>query len=274
MLAGVVLGLPASMAVWGFWIEPATLVTRQIRLDVPGWKGTELRIAALSDLHIGSTGVGVDKLKTIVERVNAQNPDIVLIMGDYVIGGPGGESRKPPGFVDPEVTAEELKKLRAPLGVFSVLGNHDWWFNGERVTQAIKGAGITVLENQAIKIADPSHPFWLGGIADLWTRAPDLDATLGQVTDADPVLLFTHNPDIFPDVPPRVSLTVAGHTHGAQVNFPLYGRAVRTSPNGYVAGHIVERGRHLFVTTGIGTSILGVRFRVPPEIVILTVSGI
>ena len=110
------------------------------------------------------------------------------------------------------------------------------------------------------------------GIADLWTRKPDVESALHQVESNDPVLLITHNPDIFPDVPRRVSLTLAGHTHGGQVNLPVAGRLVVPSKYGqrYAIGHIVEDGRHLFVGGGVGTSILPVRFRVPPEVVIIT----
>lgn len=243
------------------------LVVRHPRMELPGWK-SELRIAVLSDLHIGSPHVGLDKLRTIVERTNAENPELVVLLGDFVVGGPGG--RRAANFVEPKKTADELKKLRAPLGVFAVLGNHDWWYDGERVGKALMDAGIPVLENRAIHVG----PIWLGGIADFWTREPDVAGTLAQVTGDDPVVLITHNPDVFPDVPARVSLLLAAHTHGGQVNLPIIGRVITTSRLGYVAGEYVEQGRHLFVTTGIGTSILPVRFGVPPEIVILTVSGV
>ncbi len=86
------------------------------------------------------------------------------------------------------------------------------------------------------------------------------------------MILLTHNPDAFPSVPDRVSLTLAGHTHGGQVNFPIVGRLQVPSRFGerYAAGHVLENGRELFVTTGLGMSILPVRFRVPPTIDVLT----
>lgn len=251
------------MAAWAFGIEPGLLVVRHPRMELAGWP-SEMRIAVLSDLHIGSPHVGLDKLRLIVEKTNAENPELVVLLGDFVVGGPGG--RHDANFVEPERTAEELKKLHAPLGVFAVLGNHDWWYDGERVGKALTDAGIPVLENKAVHVGH----LWLGGIADLWTREPDVAGTLRQVTTDDPVVLITHNPDIFPEVPARVSLLLAAHTHGGQVNLPIVGRVVTTSKLGYVAGEYVERGRHLFVTTGIGTSIMPVRFGVPPEIVILT----
>jgi predicted MPP superfamily phosphohydrolase len=242
------------------------LVVRHPRIELPGWK-SELRMAVLSDLHIGSPHVGLDKLRLIVEKTNAENPGIVVLLGDFVTGGPNGMHVK--GFVEPEHIAQELKLLRAPLGVYAVLGNHDWWYDGERVGRALTEVGIPVLENRAVHVG---NAFWLGGIADLWTRAPDIAGTLRQVTTDEPVVLIAHNPDIFPDVPARVSLTLAAHTHGGQVQLPIVGALITTSRLGYYAGEFVERGRHLFVTTGIGTSIVPVRLGVPPEIVILTLA--
>jgi hypothetical protein len=93
------------------------------------------------------------------------------------------------------------------------------------------------------------------------------------VSDDAPVLAFTHNPDVFPHVPARVALTIAGHTHGGQVVLPLLGRPLVPSAYGqrYAIGHVEEDGRHLFVSSGLGTSIFPVRFGVPPEISIVVV---
>ena len=95
-----------------------------------------------------------------------------------------------------------------------------------------------------------------------------LSAALAAVPDEAPVLVFTHNPDLFPEIPERVSLTIAGHTHGGQVYLPGIGRPIVPSRYGerFAIGHVVERGRHLFVSSGLGTSILPVRFLVPPEV--------
>jgi len=269
IVAIALLVAPLLVALWAFEIEPGMLVVRHLRMELPGWK-SDLRIAVIGDLHIGSPHVGLDKLRVIVEKTNAENPALIVLLGDFVTGGPNG--RRAGGFVEPEPIAAELKKLHAPLGVYAVLGNHDWWYNGERVGKALTDVGIPVLENKAVHVGS----IWLGGIADQWTRDPDVAGTLGQMTDhvdnSDPVLLITHNPDIFPEVPARVSLTLAAHTHGGQVKLPIVGTLITTSKLGYVAGEYVVQGRHLFVTTGIGTSILPVRFGVPPEIVILTLA--
>ncbi len=265
IVAIALLVAPVLMAAWAFGIEPGMLVVRHLRMELPGWN-SDLRIAVLSDLHIGSPHVGLDKLRKIVERTNAESPALIVVLGDFVTGGPNG--RRSGGFVEPELIAQELKKLRAPLGVYAVLGNHDWWYDGERVGKALTDAGIPVLENRAVHVGH----IWLGGIADYWTREPAVAGTLRQVKSDDPVVLITHNPDIFPEVPSRVSVTLAAHTHGGQVKLPIIGTLITTSKLGYNAGEYVEQGRHLFVTTGIGTSILPVRFGVPPEIVILTLT--
>ena len=94
---------------------------------------------------------------------------------------------------------------------------------------------------------------------------------IGAVLSGEPVLLLTHNPDVFPMVPDRVALTIAGHTHGGQVRLPWIGAPIVPSRFGqrFAAGHVVEGNRHLFVATGVGTSIIPVRFRVPPAVTIL-----
>jgi uncharacterized protein len=257
------------LGVWGFYIEPSSLTTHRVILNIPHWPAElgGLKVAVLTDLHVGAPYIDIEKIKLVVACTNAEHPDLVLILGDYVIHDILGGK-----FMEPEPIAEALKELRAPLGVVSVLGNHDWWFDSARVTRALKEAGIVVLENQAYRIQFNGKPFWIGGLADLMTRTPDIAGTLRQVDDDDPVLLIAHNPDSFPQVPTRVSLTIAGHTHGGQVNLPLLGRPVVPSYYGrrYAAGHVVEGKRHLFVSTGIGTSIIPVRFRVPPSIDILT----
>lgn len=226
-----------------------------------------VRVGVLTDLHVGSPHHGLDRLREIVSAMNAESPDIVLVLGDLVIHGViGGE------FVAPEPIAEALSSLRARHGVYAVLGNHDWWLDAARVAAALEAAGIEVLEDEAVAVELGGAPLWLAGVSDLWEGAHDIDAALASVPPGEPVIVFTHNPDIFPAVPAHVTLTVAGHTHGGQVALPLVGRPIVPSRYGqrYAAGHVVEDGRHLFVSTGTGTSILPVRFRVPPEIVVMT----
>ena len=265
----------ACLAAWTFWLEPASTVVRRVGLAVPGWRGEHrgLKVALLTDLHVGAPHMSLGRLRDVVGRVNGESPDLVVITGDFVIGGKDHEGGVLGGtFVEPEPIAEELKSLTAPLGVYAVLGNHDWWYDGERVARALRGAGLSVLENEAVRIERGGRAFWLAGVADMWTRTPDVEGALRRAGADDPVILFTHNPDIFPEVPARVSLTLAGHTHGGQVNLPIVGRLVVPSTFGqrYAFGHVVEGARHLYVSGGVGTSIIPARFRVPPEAVVIT----
>jgi uncharacterized protein len=261
LLLGILLG------VWAFFVEPATLRVREYRLAIPNWPAgrSGTRIALLSDLHVGSPHIDLDKLDEVVRRTNAARPDLVLILGDLVIQDVIGGR-----FVPPERIAPALGRLRAPLGVYAVLGNHDRWLDTTRVLRALASAGIPALEDRAVEITGGGPPFWLVGIRDYW-GPHDVRGALAQVTDGEPVLAFTHNPDVFPSIPSRVSLTLAGHTHGGQVSLPWIGRPIVPSFYGqrYAIGSIVEGGRHLFVTSGVGTSILPVRFLVPPEISIV-----
>lgn len=262
----------AALLAWAVVVEPGRLVVRETRLVSPRWPGDRppLRIAVLTDLHVGSFRNGLDRLDEVVARTNAQRPDLIVLLGDLVIHGVMLGR-----FVDPETSAARLAGLDAPFGVVAVLGNHDWWLGGERVRDALEGAGIRVLENDATPIADGPRRFWVAGLADLWTRPVSIPRALARVPAEEPVLLLTHSPDVFPDVPPRVALTLAGHTHGGQVALPVLGRLVVPSRYGqrYAQGLVVEDGRLLFVSTGIGTSLLPVRFRVPPEISVVTLSA-
>jgi predicted MPP superfamily phosphohydrolase len=258
------------LGAWAFWWEPRRLVVRDRSVSLPCWRGDALRVAVVSDLHIGSPYVDVEKLERMVTEINAAQPHVVVLLGDFVIQDvAGGE------FVSPEVIASRLRRLRAPLGVYAVLGNHDWWLDAPRVVKALRSAGIGVLEDAAVRLQAGSHAFWLVGISDFTEGPHDVTRALAAVTDDAPAIAITHNPDVFPAVPPRVCLTLAGHTHGGQVALPVIGRPIVPSLYGerYAIGHVHEHGRSLFVTAGVGTSIIPVRFRVPPEVVILRIQG-
>jgi uncharacterized protein len=268
----VLLFLVCGLALLGldaFWLEPKRLVVNEHTLELPHWPAplSGTRVALLSDLHVGSPHWHLPELEQLVERTNQARPDLVLLAGDYLINGVRFGH-----WIDPESIAHVLGKLEAPLGVVAVLGNHDWWNDGHRVRRALSGNGITVLENEAQAIERGAERFYVVGLADALTRPVRLEAALASVPEHAPLLVLTHEPDIFAEMPERTALTLAGHTHGGQVRLPLLGRLVVPSRYGqrYAAGHVVEGGRHLFVTSGVGTSIFPVRFGVPPEIALLT----
>jgi predicted MPP superfamily phosphohydrolase len=273
---GCALGVTAlvglALLAWAVLVEPGRLVVRETRVASAAWPAGRppLRIAALSDLHVGSLRNGLDRLDEIVSRTNAQRPDVIVLLGDFIHHG---ESKAP--SVPPEAIAPRLGRLRARLGVVSVLGNHDWWLDGARVRAALEAAGIRVLDDEAVALGGAPDRIWIAGVGDLWTRRADVGAALAPVPAGEPVVLLTHNPDVFPRVPARVALTLAGHTHGGQVALPLIGRPIVPSRYGqrYACGLVVEDGRALYVSPGIGTSIIPVRFRVPPEISIVELRG-
>jgi predicted MPP superfamily phosphohydrolase len=257
-----------SLGAWAFWLEPRRLVVHEETLDVPHWPDElrGFRLALLSDLHVGSPYWGLSSLERLVEQVNRERPEMVLLAGDYMTNGVKfGEQ------VAPESIAATLAKLEAPLGVVAVLGNHDWWSGGRRVRRAFESAGIVVLENGSYAVQRGDQRFFVVGLADELTRRVRLDKALEGVAEGAPFLVLAHEPDVFVRVPDSASLTLAGHTHGGQVRLPLLGRPVIPSRYGqrFAAGHVVEDGRHLFVTTGVGTSVFPVRFGVPPEVAIL-----
>lgn len=260
-----------SLAVWAFFIEPNRLVVHEERVQIEKWPAelSGLRIALIGDVHTGAWFIDDRKLQRIVELTNQHQPDLIVLLGDYMVSNNWHGHR-----VEPEVTAAGLKNLKAPLGVYAVLGNHDWWYNGEKVRNAFEQQGIRVLENDVAEIKWRDRSFWLAGLSDLWTQPQHISETIAKAPAGATVVALTHNPDIFPRLPSSVPLLLAAHTHGGQVTFPLIGAAVVPSDFGqkYTAGHVYENGHHLFVTTGIGTSIMPVRFRVPPEIAVLTIT--
>jgi predicted MPP superfamily phosphohydrolase len=261
--------LACFLAGWAFWWEPASLSTERHDLSLPNWPSacSGLRVAVLADLHTGSPYNGLDKLEQIVSLTNAAEPDVVLLAGDFVIHGVlGGE------FVEPRALAAVLAGLDAPGGVYAVMGNHDIRYGAGKVTAALQAVAIDVLENRSLSVESDSCEFRVAGVSDFKRGPYDVDKALSGIVANSPVIVFTHNPDLFPLVPDWVALTVAGHTHGGQVYFPGLGRPVMPSDYGsrYALGHIQEQGRHLFVNTGTGTSILPARFFVPPVVSVLT----
>jgi predicted MPP superfamily phosphohydrolase len=248
-------------------------VTRY-KLTPRNWPaGQRLSVTVIADLHAGGPNMGVQRIRDIVETANALRSDIVLLLGDFV-----ATHRFVTEPVPTAVWSAELTRLKAPLGLHAILGNHDWWFHQAEIRLALARAQIPVMENDAVLIGEPGARFWLAGLGDQlaiplghgrFQGKDDLPATMAKITTDDPVVLMVHEPDIFTKVPDRVSVTLAGHTHGGQVRLPLVWPAFVPSSYGarFAYGHIVEGGRDLIVSGGLGTSVVPLRVGVPPEIV-------
>ena len=209
-----------------------------------------LSITVIADLHAGGPNMGIERVRQVVDAGIALGSDLVVILGDYFATHRFVTERVPH-----DAWAAELARLKAPLGVYAILGNHDWWYDIAGVRRALQAVRIPVLENDAVLLGEPGAKFWLAGLGDqlaYWIGpnqfegVDDLPGTLARVRSDDPVILLAHEPDIFPAVPSRVALTLAGHTHGGQIRLPFMPPVWAPSAYGarFAYGHIVEQGRH------------------------------
>jgi len=293
--AAVGLGLTSfAFSGYALGVEPWAHRITRYRPRPPAWpQDLHLRIALVADIHACEPWMDIERVERIVADTNALAPDLILLLGDYM-----AHHR----FVRRPIPASEwaraLASLKAPLGVHAILGNHDWWDDPEaamrgrgpvRAHRALEAAGIPVYENHAKRLNKGGRDFWLAGLGDqlaLWlergwlrrnrpiTGVDDLPATMALIGDDAPVLLMAHEPDIFPRVPSRVAMTFAGHTHGGQVAVAGFAPIVPSRyGRRFAYGHIVEEGRHMIVSGGLGCSMLPLRFGVPPEIVLVELGG-
>ncbi len=282
---GGLFGAAAGLGSYGLIIEPGLrLSLARWTVPHPDWPASSppLRIAVISDIHAVRPWMPASRIERIAETANGLGADLIVLLGDYVTGV-GQRFRN--GLVPIADWSAALRGLKAPLGVYAILGNHDWWVDAPAVRRGLESQGIPVLENDVVKFDNGKRRFWLAGLGDqLAMRAPgggwrgvdDLNGTVARMAgDRDPVIMLAHEPDIFVKVPRRIGLTLSGHTHGGQIWLPFIGRPVVPSRYGqrFAYGHIVEDGRHLVVSAGLGLSILPVRFMVPPELALVTVTA-
>ncbi len=266
--AATLAGLIAlALFLWAFWIEPDSLRVETYPLTLQRWPAEQsgLRIAVLADIHAGAPWIDDAKLKKICELTNAAHPDLILHAGDILMGQNflGHE-------MTPEHIASQLACLKAPLGNYAILGNNDYTYGEARMRNALQAQGIKVIDNQIVRIAQGPHQFWLAGFMDAAHGRDKVLPIVDPINDGAPIIGLTHEPVIFYMMSPRINLVVAGHTHGGQVRLPIIGRPALTylHMTDYEAGPYLHQ-TDLFVSTGIGTNNLAVRFGVPPEISLL-----
>lgn len=265
---------PWAAGVWAVFIEPETLRVREVTIESETWTGPPLRLGLISDSHVGAPHMDVARLRRVIARMNAEHPDIVLLLGDYAGGDPAADRRTPTDRAAVLAGVAAFRDLRSPLGSWAVLGNHDSWFDEVALARAFEAADIPLLQNRSVAVARPGGDFTLAGVADMRSRLlqTSVPEALSGAPEDRPVILMSHWPDSFAEMPQRVALTVAGHSHCGQIDLPLIGRPFSASPGAalWPCGVYKVAGRDLYVTGGLGTSVVPMRIGAPPEIVILT----
>ena len=247
-------------------------VVRRYALTLPGWPrfARPLRIALLSDLHVGSHTDDVARFSAIAKEVAALSPDLVLFGGDYMNMQHFGGGRVPPRAI-----ARTLSRITGRHGRFAIMGNHDYMYGVEDVTTEFREHEIIVLDHERATFSFEHHDIDVIGVPDAHLERPQAKALLSTLTTGRPAIVLAHDPVWFRDLPEGPFLMLCGHTHGGQIKLPFLGvvRNASQAPLHWSYGLVVERGRHLIVTAGLGTSGVPIRLGVPPEFAIIEVSG-
>jgi uncharacterized protein len=240
-------------------------IVRRANVVMPDWPhgSPPIRLVLLADIHVGPPDMPPSRLARIVGQVNALDPDLVLIAGDFI-----GDKLWTASPADVAEAVAGLRRLHAPLGTYAVRGNHDHW-RGMEVRVALHNARIELLTNQAAQVG----PLSLGGSDDAFTGHDDVPATVAAMRRLPGSrVLLTHSPDVTPSVPDDVSLILAGHTHCGQISFPLIGSLYYESKYGgrFGCGATWDGAKREITSAGLGTSMLPLRLGAAPDMWLIT----
>lgn len=252
--AGLVLGTTAvNLAVERHRVQ----ITRpRVRIRGLPQSFEGLRICHITDVHHGPF-LALEHVHDAVSLALEQNADLVVLTGDL--------SHKREWSVAPVWDA--MAPLDAPLGVYGVMGNHDWWHGIRASRQGAQHAGIEMIDNRAVSLQRNGERIWLAGVGDMWADRPDLEGALGDVPRDEPVILLTHNPDFADEMhDPRVGLMLAGHSHGGQISLPVIGPPTVPCRREYTAGLVRTDVSQIYISRGIGMAAVPLRFNCRPEL--------
>jgi len=271
-----------------YYIEPDQLVATHATIAIEKWNPAfdGLKIVMIGDVHGGSNNVTEERLLEVVALANEQEPDLVVMLGDYVSQEHENRPLAERSLKMPVATiVDNLAGLKAKYGVFVVMGNHDGWYGTDKIAAEFTRVGYRVLQDQIATVGNGDQSICILGMRDHLSLVPNwagisanAKAQVAGCGNGD-LIVLQHSPDIFPvitgpqAISPTLRLMLSAHTHGGQVRFPFVGSPIVPSSYGqtYVRGHVREDDVDLFVTSGIGTSVLPLRFGVPPEIAVLTI---
>jgi len=262
VLLALVLGCVWLTVFYGSFIEPKMLTVK--KYDVPlGVSADRLKIAVVADTHLG-VFKHREWLERVVSRVNALEPDLVILGGDFVVNLAGLEALEP------------LRQLKSRLGNYAVLGNFDYRTGAVDVRKRIESYGVEVLTNESVPIDVDGREIRLIGLDDFWLGEPDWGKALAGIPPEAVKILAAHNPDMASQAEASgVKLMIAGHTHGGQIRLPFIGPLTRLP---VVIGQRFDKGlfdfgpMRLFINPGVGESGVRARLFCPPEISLLTVN--
>jgi len=240
------------------WIE----VTRhEVWLPTLPAEFDGLTLAHLSDLHIRTFGL---RERRTVQLLAEAKPDLIVVSGDFTVEG--SEANAIRRFM------LDLRDLRPPLGILAVLGNHDHWHPLYAMAQIFSDSGVTILINESTHIRKGQQAVMVAGVDDPFTGHADVRQALRGSTSSPFTILLAHSPEIFPEIDrTRADLVLAGHTHGGQIRLPFVGPLwLPRGSEPYVSGWFENAQARMYVTRGIGTTILPFRFLCRPELPLIT----
>lgn len=285
-VSSVIIGLVLGIVIWGAGIEPRFLLdvqdeTAEMDRLPEQWDGE--RVALLADLQVGMWWDNTRMIRKVVRETIAQEPRLVLIGGDFVYKPDSATVREAVSLVQP--------LAEAGLATYAVLGNHDYSMDSEKanakrdiaryLAEQLEGAGISVLENEAITLDDAQNPLYLVGVGSHWAGESDWRQALDAIPDTSSRIVLMHNPVAFREMPAHSApLALAGHTHGGQVRVPLTPSASWLSvakpreviADGWAQKNVGAEGNRAYVNRGIGFSLVPMRVRCRPELTLLTLT--